>query len=166
MCTTGAFLLCRTVPAAAAGSKQAPRLPHKGPCLSACLSTFPVGVPLPAPNAVNPQFLALPAPICAAVWTVAVALAVVCAPLPVRHPPHAAPPSPTPPSQAQYYSLDITFFKSSTDAHLLDLLWNKYWVSTLSANPLLANRDFAVGQVRAWPAHACAGLRGLRATRP
>ncbi len=26
----------------------------------------------------------------------------------------------------QYYSLDITFFKSSTDAHMLDLLWNKY----------------------------------------
>lgn len=46
-----------------------------------------------------------------------------------------------------YYSLDVTFFKSSTDAHMLDLLWNKYWVSTLSANPLLSNREFAVGQV-------------------
>lgn len=32
-------------------------------------------------------------------------------------------------------------------SHLLDLLWNKYWVSTLSASPLLANRDFAAGQV-------------------
>lgn len=29
----------------------------------------------------------------------------------------------------QYYSLDISFFKSSLDSHLLDLLWNKYWVS-------------------------------------
>ncbi|GJN01489.1 hypothetical protein PR202_ga18759 [Eleusine coracana subsp. coracana] len=28
----------------------------------------------------------------------------------------------------QYYSLDITYFKSSLDSHLLDLLWNKYWV--------------------------------------
>lgn len=46
-----------------------------------------------------------------------------------------------------YYQLDVTFFKSSTDSHLLDLLWNKYWVSTLSASPLLANRDFAAGQV-------------------
>ena len=26
----------------------------------------------------------------------------------------------------QYYSLDITFFKSSLDSHMLDLLWNKY----------------------------------------
>lgn len=33
---------------------------------------------------------------------------------------------------------------------MLDLLWNKYWVSTLSASPLLSNRDFAVGQVSWW----------------
>ncbi|KAG2483089.1 hypothetical protein HYH03_018027 [Edaphochlamys debaryana] len=49
-----------------------------------------------------------------------------------------------------YYPLDITFFKSSTDStdsHLLDLLWNKYWVATLSASPLISNRDFAVGQI-------------------
>jgi len=47
----------------------------------------------------------------------------------------------------QYYSLDITFFKSSTDAHMLDLLWNKYWVNTLSASPLISNREFAAGQI-------------------
>mmetsp|Transcript_25326 Transcript_25326/g.70833 ORF Transcript_25326/g.70833 Transcript_25326/m.70833 type:complete len:351 (+) Transcript_25326:120-1172(+) len=47
----------------------------------------------------------------------------------------------------QYYSLDITFFKSSLDAHMLDLLWNKYWVNTLSSSPLLGNRDFVVGQI-------------------
>jgi hypothetical protein len=32
-------------------------------------------------------------------------------------------------------------------SYLLDLLWNKYWVATLSASPLIANRDFAAGQV-------------------
>lgn len=47
----------------------------------------------------------------------------------------------------QYYQLDITFFKSSLDSHLLDLLWNKYWVNTLSASPLISNREFAAGQV-------------------
>jgi COP9 signalosome complex subunit 5 len=47
----------------------------------------------------------------------------------------------------QYYSLDITYFKSSLDSHLLDLLWNKYWVNTLSSSPLLANRDYVAGQV-------------------
>ena len=46
----------------------------------------------------------------------------------------------------QYYSLDITFFKSSLDAHLLDLLWNKYWVNTLSSSPLITTRDLTSGQ--------------------
>ena len=47
----------------------------------------------------------------------------------------------------QYYSLDVTFFKSSLDSHMLDLLWNKYWVNTLSASPLISNREFAAGQI-------------------
>ncbi|XP_044973922.1 COP9 signalosome complex subunit 5-like [Hordeum vulgare subsp. vulgare] len=47
----------------------------------------------------------------------------------------------------QYYSLDITYFKSSLDSHLLDLLWNKYWVNTLSSSPLLGNRDYVSGQI-------------------
>lgn len=47
----------------------------------------------------------------------------------------------------QYYSLDVSFFKSRLDSHLLDLLWNKYWVNTLSTSPLIANREFAAGQV-------------------
>ncbi|KAL5972736.1 proteasome regulatory particle subunit RPN11 [Asimina triloba] len=47
----------------------------------------------------------------------------------------------------QYYALDITYFKSSLDCHLLDLLWNKYWVNTLSSSPLLANRDYVAGQI-------------------
>lgn len=47
----------------------------------------------------------------------------------------------------QYYPLDVSFFKSSTDSHILDLLWNKYWVNTLSASPLISNRDFAAGQI-------------------
>lgn len=47
----------------------------------------------------------------------------------------------------QYYSLDITYFKSSLDSHLLDLLWNKYWVNTLSSSPLLGNADYVAGQI-------------------
>jgi COP9 signalosome complex subunit 5 len=43
--------------------------------------------------------------------------------------------------------LDITYFKSTLDSHLLDLLWNKYWVNTLSSSPLLGNRDYVAGQV-------------------
>lgn len=47
----------------------------------------------------------------------------------------------------QYYALDITYFKSSLDSHLLDLLWNKYWVNTLSSSPLLGNGDYVAGQI-------------------
>ncbi|KAG1660106.1 hypothetical protein FOA52_015086 [Chlamydomonas sp. UWO 241] len=46
-----------------------------------------------------------------------------------------------------YYQLDISYFKSSLDSHMLDMLWNKYWVNTLSASPLISNRDFAAGQI-------------------
>jgi len=46
-----------------------------------------------------------------------------------------------------YYPLDVSFFKSALDSHMLDLLWNKYWVNTLSSCPLLGNREFAAGQI-------------------
>eukprot|EP01103_Thecamoeba_quadrilineata_P006839 TRINITY_DN16575_c0_g1_i1.p1 TRINITY_DN16575_c0_g1~~TRINITY_DN16575_c0_g1_i1.p1 ORF type:complete len:327 (+),score=41.64 TRINITY_DN16575_c0_g1_i1:1-981(+) len=47
----------------------------------------------------------------------------------------------------QYYSLNVSYFKSSLDSNLLDLLWNKYWVNTLSSSPILSNRDFIAGQI-------------------
>ena len=47
----------------------------------------------------------------------------------------------------RYYSLDVSYFKSTLDTHLLSALWNKYWVNTLSANPLLANRDYDTKQI-------------------
>lgn len=37
----------------------------------------------------------------------------------------------------QYYSLDVSYFKSSLDHRLLDSLWDKYWVHTLSSSSLL-----------------------------
>ncbi|CAK7238045.1 COP9 signalosome catalytic subunit rri1 [Sporothrix bragantina] len=48
---------------------------------------------------------------------------------------------------SRYYSLEVEHFKSSLDAHLLDLLWNKYWVQTLSQSPLLTNRDYENKQI-------------------
>lgn len=47
-----------------------------------------------------------------------------------------------------YYPLEVSYFKSSLDRRLLELLWNKYWVNTLSASPLLANSAYATGQVK------------------
>ncbi len=38
----------------------------------------------------------------------------------------------------QYYQLDVEIFKSSLDNDLLAMLWNKYWVNTLSQSPLVS----------------------------
>lgn len=46
-----------------------------------------------------------------------------------------------------YYSLDVTHFKSTLDNHLLGLLWNKYWVSTLAQSPLFTNESYANRQI-------------------
>nr|CAG4647944.1 EOG090X078Z [Moina brachiata]SVE93044.1 EOG090X078Z [Moina brachiata] len=47
----------------------------------------------------------------------------------------------------QYYSLEVSYFKSALDRRLLDSLWNKYWVSTLSSSSLTTNADYTTGQV-------------------
>ncbi|XP_061522158.1 COP9 signalosome complex subunit 5 isoform X2 [Phycodurus eques] len=47
----------------------------------------------------------------------------------------------------QYYAMEVTYFKSSLDRKLLELLWNKYWVNTLSSSSLLTNSDYTTGQV-------------------
>merc|ERR1719263_733665 len=43
----------------------------------------------------------------------------------------------------QYYQLPIETFKNSLDTALLQKLWNKYWIDTLSSSLLLHNRSFA-----------------------
>lgn len=47
----------------------------------------------------------------------------------------------------QYYSLDVSYFKSALDQKLLDSLWNKYWVNTLSSSTLLTNADYMTHQI-------------------
>jgi len=47
----------------------------------------------------------------------------------------------------QYYPLDISYFKSSCDNQILSLLWNRYWVNTLSSNTLFANREYTANQI-------------------
>jgi len=48
---------------------------------------------------------------------------------------------------SRYYSLDISYFKSSMDNALLEMLWNKYWVMTLSQSPLISNRAYTISQI-------------------
>jgi COP9 signalosome complex subunit 5 len=48
---------------------------------------------------------------------------------------------------SSYYALDVSHFKSTLDTRLLSLLWNKYWVATLSQSPLYTNRDYVNSQI-------------------
>lgn len=40
-----------------------------------------------------------------------------------------------------YYPLKVSVFKSSLDTKLLDLLWGKYWVNTLSQSQIVTVRS-------------------------
>ncbi|EEP79963.1 COP9 signalosome complex subunit 5 [Uncinocarpus reesii 1704] len=48
---------------------------------------------------------------------------------------------------SQYYSLTVSHFKSTLDTKILSLLWNKYWVATISQSPLFTNRDYTTKQI-------------------
>jgi COP9 signalosome complex subunit 5 len=48
---------------------------------------------------------------------------------------------------SQYYALEISHFKSTLDTQLLSLLWNKYWVATISQSPLFTNREYGSKQI-------------------
>ncbi|KAF9458160.1 JAB1/Mov34/MPN/PAD-1 ubiquitin protease-domain-containing protein [Collybia nuda] len=47
----------------------------------------------------------------------------------------------------QYYQVDVEIFKSTLDNELLAMLWNKYWVNTLSQSSLISNRAYSVSQL-------------------
>jgi COP9 signalosome complex subunit 5 len=47
----------------------------------------------------------------------------------------------------RYYQLNLSYFKSSLDSSLIDLLWNKYWARALSTSPLLQGEAFVVQQL-------------------
>lgn len=46
-----------------------------------------------------------------------------------------------------YYALEVSYFKSSLDNKLLDSLWNKYWLNTLSSSTLLTNAKYTTEQI-------------------
>lgn len=47
----------------------------------------------------------------------------------------------------QYYNLEVSYFKSALDSRLLDSLWNKYWVNTLSSTSMITNAEYITGQI-------------------
>lgn len=47
----------------------------------------------------------------------------------------------------RYYALEVSYFRSTLDAQLLQVLWDKYWTSVLGQSPLVANHDYATKQI-------------------
>ncbi|VDD80284.1 unnamed protein product [Mesocestoides corti] len=41
----------------------------------------------------------------------------------------------------RYYSLEVSYFKSTLEKYIINLLWNKYWVNTLSSASILAQSN-------------------------
>ncbi|ANB11586.1 Rri1p [Sugiyamaella lignohabitans] len=48
---------------------------------------------------------------------------------------------------AKYYPLSISYFKSSMDSQVLEMLWSKYWTSTLAQSSLRINYDYTNDQI-------------------
>lgn len=66
----------------------------------------------------------------------------------------------------QYYSLETTHFKSTLETNILSLLWNKYWVATLSQSPLFASRDYGSKQMMDLSEKARKAARGMETSGP
>lgn len=48
---------------------------------------------------------------------------------------------------AKYYSLEVSCYRSSIDAVLIDRLWHKFWAQTIATSPLLVSRGYAARQM-------------------
>lgn len=66
----------------------------------------------------------------------------------------------------QYYALDVSHFKSTLDSEILSLLWNKYWVATLSQSPLFTTRDFGSKQMMDLSQKVRKAARGIENSGP
>ncbi|CAD5220086.1 unnamed protein product [Bursaphelenchus okinawaensis] len=47
-----------------------------------------------------------------------------------------------------YYSLNVSYFKSSLDTAILNAMWTTYWTNTLSSNPLKTNSEYLTSQLQ------------------
>eukprot|EP01016_Furgasonia_blochmanni_P025924 TRINITY_DN276_c0_g1_i3.p1 TRINITY_DN276_c0_g1~~TRINITY_DN276_c0_g1_i3.p1 ORF type:complete len:388 (+),score=115.94 TRINITY_DN276_c0_g1_i3:68-1165(+) len=42
----------------------------------------------------------------------------------------------------KYYSLEVSFYKNSLDTEMIEVLWNKYWIKTLTNSSLFSNTKY------------------------
>ncbi|KAJ2794352.1 COP9 signalosome catalytic subunit rri1 [Coemansia guatemalensis] len=48
---------------------------------------------------------------------------------------------------AKYYPLEVSYFKSTLDQRLMERLWRKHWIKTLTQSPLITNSEFTTQMV-------------------
>lgn len=41
----------------------------------------------------------------------------------------------------RYYSLEVSYFKSSLEKNIINMLWNKYWVNALNSDSTIAQSN-------------------------
>lgn len=46
-----------------------------------------------------------------------------------------------------YYQLEVSYFKSTLDTGLLNVLWKRYWINTFSSSPLVAVRCYSHAKI-------------------
>ncbi|KAH9941197.1 Mov34-domain-containing protein [Epithele typhae] len=66
----------------------------------------------------------------------------------------------------QYYPLEVQIFKSTLDFEVLGLLWNKYWVNTLSQSALISSRAYSANQLADLHQKLSKAQSGISSTRP
>jgi len=44
---------------------------------------------------------------------------------------------------SKYYALEVSYYKSALDAKIIDILWNNYWISTLSTHSITLSSDYS-----------------------
>jgi COP9 signalosome complex subunit 5 len=48
---------------------------------------------------------------------------------------------------SKYYPVKVSYFKSHLDNYIIDQLWSKYWVETLTKSSLFVNRQYHTNQL-------------------
>lgn len=47
----------------------------------------------------------------------------------------------------KYYPLEVSYFGTSTDEPIFDLVWNRYWTSLLAESQLKEDREYGIGRI-------------------
>ncbi|EGR27082.1 hypothetical protein IMG5_201990 [Ichthyophthirius multifiliis] len=47
----------------------------------------------------------------------------------------------------KYYALEVSFFKTNLDSEIIEVLWNKYWINTITQSAIFINKEYFVNSL-------------------